>query len=31
MEQSTSGNMYKLMKDEYEKLFLKNCELLRNY
>ena len=31
MEQSTSGNMYKLMKDEYDKLFLKNCELLRNY
>lgn len=31
MEKGTRGNLYKLMKDEYESLFRKNSELLNNY
>jgi len=31
MEKGTRGNLYKLMKDEYEAMFRKNSELLANY
>jgi len=31
MEKGTRGNLYRLMKDEYERLFHKNEELLHNY
>lgn len=31
MEKGTRGNLYKLMKDEYERLFRKNSDLLSNY
>lgn len=31
MEKGTRGNLYKLMKDEYERLFRTNSELLTNY
>ena len=31
MEKGARGNLYKLMKDEYERLFQKNSELLANY
>ena len=31
MEKGTRGNLYRLMKDEYERLFRKNSELLNNY
>lgn len=31
MEKGTKGNLYRLMKDEYEARFSKNSELLDNY
>ena len=31
MEKGTRGNLYRLMKDEYERMFRANSELLKNY